>query len=157
MYVLCTKDNIDVVCSKILSSEISELNIKEIDNAYMMKFELNTTDKKYDKKVLANLYNTIREFYNYLIFGKVEVFELNYNLNTENYSLFKSYDDTNEEDIRYNHAAIEKAKSYLRNSLELFEMIGIDKLSLETIYTKEKNRYKNISFLEALRELNKYI
>ena len=157
MYVLCTKDNIDVVCSKILSSEISELNIKEIDNAYMMKFELNTTDKKYDKKVLANLYNTIREFYNYLIFGKVEVFELNYNLNTENYSLFKSYDDTNEEDIRYNHASIEKAKSYLRNSLELFEMIGIDKLSLETIYTKEKNRYKNISFLEALRELNKYI
>lgn len=157
MYVLCTKDNIDVVCNKILSSEISELNIKEIDNAYMMKFELNTTDKKYDKKVLANLYNTIREFYNYLIFGKVEVFELNYNLNTENYSLFKSYDDANEEDIRYNHAAIEKAKSYLRNSLELFEMIGIDKLSLETIYTKEKNRYKNISFLEALRELNKYI
>lgn len=154
MYILCTKDSISNVCNKILKSEISKIHIKQIDNNYMMKIEINSTNDKYDTKILAKLYSEIQRFYTCLVYEKVYYFELNYDLKNKQYNLFDSYEEEVDEDHILN---IEKAKEYLRRSLELFEKLGVDKLHLETIYTKEKNRYKNISFIEALTELNKYI
>lgn len=156
MYMLCTKDNIEQICDKILKHEISEINIKKIDETYVMEYNLNDKNTNFDKSVLAELYSIIHEFYDYFLFDRIEVFELNYNLEDNVYSLFKSYNtkDFDKDDYK---TINNQAKSCFKKSLALFEKIGVDKLYLESVYSKEKNRYKNISLLEALREIDKYI
>lgn len=154
MQTLCTKESIEALKEKILKSEVSIVQIKNIDGSYMMHYELNRQEKEYDSKVLSKLYSEIDFFYTALVYDKVDYFELNYDLDNESYNIFNAYKDEVEENYNILN---EKAKEHLRMSLELFEKMGINKLALKDIYIKDKNRYKNANFLDTLKELVNYI